>query len=159
MKSKFTTAKLQHQPIIQKKIKNKIIGASNSPPKRKKTKFIIEDVPSPPKQPRNSPPKRKKTKFIIEDVPSPPKQPRNSPPKRKKTKFIIEDVPSPPKQPRNSSISSMSASALPSSPPTMCCSCHNIISVHTITKCVWCQLYYHLEKCVSHNAKERNKRN
>ena len=135
MKSKFTTAKLPHQPIIQKNIKNKIIGASNSPPKRKKTKFIIDDIPSPPKQPRNSPPKRKKTKFIIEDIPSPPKQPRNS------------------------SISSISASASPSSPPTMCCSCHNTRSVQMISKCVWCQLYYHLEKCVSHNAKERNKRN
>ena len=129
----FATANLSPQPIMRKKIKNNIIDARNSPPKL----------------PRNSPPKRTKTKFTIEDIPSPPK--------RTKKKFTIEDIPSPPKQQHISPISSMSTSLSPSSLSTMCCSCNNTMSAQTSATCVWCQLYYHLEKCVSQNAKERNK--
>ena len=129
----FATANLSPQSIMRKKIKNNIMVARNSPPK----------------PPRNSPPKKTKTKFTIEDIPSPPK--------RTKTKFTIEDIPLSPKQQRNSPISSMSASLSPSSLSTMCCSCNNTRSAQTSATCIWCQLYYHLEKCVSQNAKERNK--
>jgi hypothetical protein len=51
----------------------------------------------------------------------------------------------------------MSTSLSPSSLSTMCCSCNNTRSAQTSATCIWCQLYYHLEKCVSQNAKERNK--
>ena len=127
----FITAELSPQSIMRKKIKNNIIVTRISPPKQ---------------------PKRTKTKFIIEDIPSPSKQP-----KRTKTKFIIEDIPSPPKQPRSSTTSSMSSSISSSSPSTPCCYCNDLRSVQTNAKCAWCQLHYHLKKCVSQNAKERNK--
>ena len=67
----FTIAELSPEPIMRKKIKR------TSPPKQPhvtKTRFIIEDIPSPPKQPSNSPPKQPSN--------SPPKQPSNSPPRR-----------------------------------------------------------------------------
>ena len=161
----FTIAELSPQPIMRKKIKNKLIDTRNSPPKpsrnspHKPSRNSPPKPPrnsppklprnSPPKLPRNSPPKRTKTKFTIEDIPSPPK--------RTKKKFTIEDIPSPPKQQHISPISSMSTSLSPSSLSTMCCSCNNTMSAQTSATCVWCQLYYHLEKCVSQNAKERNK--
>jgi hypothetical protein len=127
----FITAELSPQPIMRKKIKNNIIVARISPPKQ---------------------PKRTKTNFIIEDIPSPSKQP-----KRTKTKFIIEDIPSPRKQPRSSTTSSVSSSISSSSPSTPCCYCNDLRSVQTSAKCAWCQLHYHLKKCVSQNAKERKK--
>ena len=161
----FATANLSPQPIMRKKIKNNIIDARNSPhkpprnsphkpPRNSPPKLPRNSPPKPPrnsphKPPRNSPPKRTKTKFTIEDIPSPPK--------RTKKKFTIEDIPSPPKQQHISPISSMSTSLSPSSLSTMCCSCNNTMSAQTSATCVWCQLYYHLEKCVSQNAKERNK--
>ena len=145
----FAIANLSPQPIMRKKIKNNIIDARNSPPKLPRNSPPKPPRNSPPKPPRNSPPKRTKTKFTIEDIPSPPK--------RTKKKFTIEDIPSPPKQQHISPISSMSTSLSPSSLSTMCCSCNNTMSAQTSATCVWCQLYYHLEKCVSQNAKERNK--
>ena len=147
----FTTAELSPQPIMRKKIKNKIIDTRSSPPKPSRSSPTKPSRSSPPKPPRLT-----NIKFTIEDVPSPPKP---KPPRLTNIKFTIEDVPSPPKQQRNSSIPSMSASASPSSSPTLCCSCNNTRSVQTSAKCAWCKLYYHLEKCVSQNAKERNKRN
>jgi len=145
----FATANLSPQPIMRKKIKNNIMVARNSPPKPSRNSPPKPPRNSPPKPARNSPPKKTKTKFTIEDIPSPPK--------RTKTKFTIEDIPLSPKQQRNSPISSMSTSLSPSSLSTMCCSCNNTRSAQTSATCVWCQLYYHLEKCVSQNAKERNK--
>ena len=145
----FATANLSPQPIMRKKIKNNIMVARNSPPKPARNSPPKPARNSPPKPPRNSPPKKTKTKFTIEDIPSPPK--------KTKTKFTIEDIPLSPKQQRNSPISSMSASLSPSSLSTMCCSCNNTRSAQTSATCIWCQLYYHLEKCVSQNAKERNK--
>ena len=127
----FITAELSPQPTMRKKIKNNI---------------------SPPKQP-----KRTKTKFIIEDIPSPPKQPIQT--NLRKTRFIIEDVPSPPKQTRNSSTSSASSSISSSSSSTPCCYCKGSKYVQTSTDCAWCQLHYHLKKCVSQNAKEQKKQN
>jgi hypothetical protein len=130
----FITAELSPQLTMRKKIKNNIIvGRRFSPPKKPKTKFIIEDIPSPPKQPIQT--------------------------NLTKTRFIIEDIPSPPKQPRSSSTSSVSSSISSSSPLTPCCNCKGTRSVQTNTKCVWCQLHYHLKKCVSQNAKERKKLN
>ena len=134
----FITAELSPQPTMRKKIKNNIIVTRRiSPPKKPKTKFIIEDIPSPPKQPIQT----NITKIIF------------------KTRFIIEYIPSPPKQPRSSSTSSVSSSISSSSPSTPCCNCKGTRSVQTNTKCVWCQLHYHLKKCVSQNAKERKKLN
>ena len=149
----FITAELSPQPTMRKKIKNNISPPKQ--PKRTKTKFIIEDIPSPPKQPIQT--NLRKTRFIIEDIPSPPKQPIQT--NLRKTRFIIEDIPSPPKQTRNSSTSSASSSISSSSSSTPCCYCKGSKYVQTSTDCAWCQLHYHLKKCVSQNAKEQKKQN
>jgi hypothetical protein len=93
----FTIAELSPEPIMRKKIKR------TSPPKQPnvtKTRFIIEDIPSPPKHTSNSPPKHSSNSPPKHPSNSPPKHPSNSPPKHPKltnNKFTIEDVPSPPK--------------------------------------------------------------
>ena len=142
----FTMAELSPPQVMRKKIKNKIIDTHNSPPKhaRTNTKFTIDDIPSPPKQPRNSP----------------PKQPRNSPPKQPRltnTKFTIDDVPSPPKQSSNSSLSSPNISE--SISPTPCCACQRIMKKgdKTPEDCNWCKLKYHLHKCVTKNSNEKRR--
>ena len=153
----FATANLSPQPIMRKKIKINIIDAPKSPPKPSRNSPPKPPRNSPPKPSRNSPPKPSSNsppkpnpyRFTIEDIPSPPK--------RTKTKFTIEDIPSPPKQPRSSSTSSASTPITSSSSSTSCCSCNITRSSQTSTKCVWCQLHYHLKKCVSQNAKERKK--
>jgi len=155
----FTIAELSPEPIMRKKIKR------TSPPKQPKvtkTRFIIEDIPSPPKHPSNSPPKHPKltnNKFTIEDVPSPPKHTKLT-----NIRFIIEDIPSPPKQPSNSPPRQPSNSPprQPSnSPPRRIsgldpsaivnpyCSCNG--------NCDWCQLHRLLEN--SAQQKGNGKRN
>ena len=125
----FTIAELSPEPIMRKKIKR------TSPPKQPnvtKTRFIIEDIPSPPKHPSNSPPKHTKLtniRFIIEDIPSPPKQPSNSPPKQPSN--------SPPKQPSNSPPKRISGSPPLTIVPNPYCSCSG--------NCHWCQLHRLLE--------------
>ena len=158
----FTMAELSPPQVMRKKIKNKIIEARTSPPKQARTsppkqartnrKFTIDDIPSPPKQPRNSPPKQPRNsprrhirltnrKFTIDDVASPPEQPRNSPPK----------------QSSNSSLSSPNISE--SISPTPCCGCQRIMKKgdKTPEDCNWCKLKHHLHMCVTNNAKERRK--
>ena len=144
----FTIAELSPEPIMRKKIKR------TSPPKQPnvtKTRFIIEDIPSPPKHPSNSPPKHPSNsppkhpkltniRFIIEDIPSPPKQPSNSPPKQPSN--------SPPRQPSNSPsrrISGLDPSAI----VNPYCSCNG--------NCDWCQLHRLLEN--SAQQKGNGKRN
>lgn len=142
----FTMAELSPPQVMRKKIKNKIIDA------RTNRKFTIDDIPSPPKQPRTSPPKQPRN--------SPPKQPRNSPRRHIRltnTKFTIDDLPSPPKQSSNSSSSSSNINE--SISPTPCCSCKRIMKKGDKTPydCDWCQFKYHLHSCVMKNAKERRK--
>lgn len=134
----FTMAELSPPQVMRKKIKNKIIDTHNSPPKHARTN----------------------TKFTIDDIPSPPKQPRNSPPKQTRltnTKFSIDDIPSPPKQSSNSSLSSPNISE--SISPTPCCGCQRIMKKgdKTPEDCNWCKLKHHLHKCVTNNAKELRK--
>ena len=137
----FTIAELSPEPIMRKKIKR------TSPPKQpklKNTRFIIEDIPSPPKHPSNSPPKHTKLtniRFIIEDIPSPPKQPSNSPPKQPSN--------SPPKQPSNSPPKRISGSPPLTIVPNPYCSCSG--------NCHWCQLHRLLEN--SAQQKGNGKRN
>jgi hypothetical protein len=155
----FTIAELSPEPIMRKKIKR------TSPPKQPKvtkTRFIIEDIPSPPKHtsnsppkhPSNSPPKHPKltnNKFTIEDVPSPPKHTKLT-----NIRFIIEDIPSPPKQPSNSPPKQPSNSPPrrisgldPSAIVNPYCSCNG--------NCDWCQLHRLLEN--SAQQKGNGKRN
>lgn len=146
----FTMAELSPPQVMRKKIKNKIINTRNSPPKHARI--------SPPKHARTN------TKFSIDDIPSPPKQPRNSPrnsPRKQtrltNTKFSIDDIPSPPKQSSNSSLSSPNISE--SISPTPCCACQRIMKKgdKTPEDCNWCKLKHHLHKCATNNAKERRK--
>ena len=138
-KNRFTIKELLQ--LQKKKEKTKILQNM-----KKKRGFITAEL-----SPQSIMRKKIKNNIIVTRI-SPPKQP-----KRTKTKFIIEDIPSPPKQPRSSTTSSMSSSISSSSPSTPCCYCNNLRSVQTNAKCAWCQLHYHLKKCVSQNAKERNK--
>jgi hypothetical protein len=152
----FTIAELSPEPIMRKKIKR------TSPPKQPnvtKTRFIIEDIPSPPKHPSNSPPKHPSNsppkhpkltniRFIIEDIPSPPKQPSNSPPKQPSNSPPKQPSNSPPRQPSNSPsrrISGLDPSAI----VNPYCSCNG--------NCDWCQLHRLLEN--SAQQKGNGKRN
>jgi hypothetical protein len=145
----FTIAELSPEPIMRKKIKR------TSPPKQPnvtKTRFIIEDIPSPPKHPSNSPPKHTKLtniRFIIEDIPSPPKQPSNSPPKQPSNSPPKQPSNSPPKQPSNSPPKRISGSPPLTIVPNPYCSCSG--------NCHWCQLHRLLEN--SAQQKGNGKRN